>query len=107
MEEKKRLLIRHGIALWDVAHSCIRPGSLDSDIRDAMPNDFATLFRACPHIQKVIFNGATAQKLYKRLVGSLPDGAQSVQAPSTSPAYTLAFEKKLALWRDEMEGLYV
>ena len=107
VDEKKGLLIRHGIALWDVAHSCIRPGSLDSDIRDAMPNDFAALFCVCPQIQKIIFNGATAQKLYKKLVGMPPDGVRCVQAPSTSPAYTLAFERKLALWRDEMEGFYV
>ena len=41
---KTGLLLAHGVGLWDAAESCAREGSLDSDIRDAMPNDFAALF---------------------------------------------------------------
>lgn len=104
VDEKKRLLIRHRVALWDVAHSCVRPGSLDSAIRDVVPNDFAALFARCPHIEKILFNGATAQKLFRRLVNAVPVNCAVAQMPSTSPAYTLAYERKLALWRDGMEG---
>ena len=103
---KKELLIRHGIALWDVAHSCVRPGSLDSSIRDVQPNDFGRLFAKCPGIEKILFNGATAQKLYMKLVGKLPENCVWKRMPATSPAYTLAFEKKLSAWREEME-MYV
>ena len=102
VETKKSLLIRHGIALWDVAHSCVRPGSLDSAIRDARPNDFSMLFARCPNIEKILFNGATAENLYRKLVGFLPEGCASARMPSTSPAYTMAFEKKCAVWREEM-----
>ena len=104
IEEKKRLLISHRIALWDVAHSCVRPGSLDSAIRDVVPNDFAALFARCPKIEKILFNGATAQKLFYKLVNAAPDHCIMAQMPSTSPAYTLAYEHKLALWRNGMEG---
>lgn len=106
MEEKKLLLSRHGIALWDVVHSCVRPGSLDSDIRDAQPNDFAMLYRRCPNIKKILFNGAAARQLYEKKVGSAPEGCILERMPSTSPAYTLGFERKLAAWREGMEGFY-
>ena len=104
IEEKKKMLIRHRIALWDVAQSCVRPGSLDSDIREAVPNDFGMLFARCPQIKKILFNGATAQQLYEKNVGAMPPGCIWQRMPSTSPAYTLSFEKKLAAWRDGMEG---
>lgn len=106
IEEKKTMLFRHRIALWDVAHSCVRPGSLDSDIRDVQPNDFAMLFARCPGIEKILFNGATAQALYEKKVGAMPPGCLWQRMPSTSPAYTLGFERKLAAWRDGMEGYY-
>lgn len=104
VEEKKALLVDHRIALWDVAGSCVRPGSLDSAIRDAVPNDFPALFARCPGITRILFNGATAQQLYSKLVGVIPEGCSAARMPSTSPAYTLRFEQKLALWRDGMEG---
>lgn len=96
---KKRLLVENGIALWDVACSCEREGSLDSAIREALPNDIAGLYRACPGIRRVLFNGATAMKLYEKLIGAVPDGMEAMRMPSTSPAYPLTFEKKLEAWR--------
>lgn len=106
IEEKKRMLIRHRIALWDVAHSCVRPGSLDSDIRDVQSNDFAWLFGRCSRIEKILFNGATAQSLFEKKVGAVPEKCLWQRMPSTSPAYTLQFERKLEAWRDGMEGYY-
>lgn len=103
---KKQLLIRHRIALWDVVHSCVRPGSLDSDIRSAEPNDFQSLFARCTGIEKILFNGAAAENLYMKKVGAMPAGCMWERMPSTSPAYTLRFERKLAAWREGMEGYY-
>ena len=101
-----------GIALWDVAHRCHRPGSLDAAIeRDSVePNDFAALFRACPQLHTICFNGGTARDLYRRLV--LPgDPAQGRsltyhQLPSTSPAHAaLDFAAKLECWRTVHDAL--
>ena len=103
VDEKKRLLIRHRVALWDVAHSCVRPGSLDSDIRDVVPNDFAALFARCPHIEKILFNGATAENLYRRLIGKAP--CETARMPSTSPAHTMPYSEKCAIWRKNMEDI--
>ena len=105
VEEKKALLLRHRIALWDVAQSCVRPGSLDSSIRDALPNDIPGLLKRCPEIQVILFNGATAQNLYRKLIGGVPAGLRSVRMPSTSPAYTLKFEAKQAAWQKELEEI--
>ena len=101
IEDKKRLLIDHRIALWDVAHSCVRPGSLDSNIKNAYPNDFSALFRRCPGIRKTLFNGATAENLYRKLVGKSPCAA--ARMPSTSPALTMPYSEKCAIWRKELE----
>ena len=52
----------NGIALWDVLHSSIRPGSMDADIKSdtAAVNDFADFFSAHPNIRTVAFNGKKA-----------------------------------------------
>jgi TDG/mug DNA glycosylase family protein len=96
VEDKKRLLIRHGIALWDVAESAIRPGSLDSAIRDAVPNDIPGLLKKCPRVKKILLNGTTALSLFRRLVP--PQGVEWTLLPSTSPANTMPYEKKRAAW---------
>ena len=98
IEDKKALLTRHGIALWDTVESCERAGSLDSAIRSARANDFAALYERCPEIRFVFFNGAAAEQLYRRLVAR-EDGARSfVRLPSTSPAYTLRYADKKEAW---------
>lgn len=106
IEAKKNMLIRRRIALWDVCRSCVRPGSLDSDIRDVQPNNFEMLFRWCEGIERILFNGAAAEKLYMRKVKIVPDGCECLRMPSTSPAHTLKFDDKLAAWRNGMEGYY-
>ena len=94
------LLHRHDIALWDVLHSCQRQGSLDSAIREAKVHNFAGLFDRCPGIERILFNGATAHNLFVKHASRYLDGRQWVRMPSTSPAYTLSYERKLAQWRD-------
>lgn len=99
---KRALLLANGIALWDVAESCERQGSLDSAIRLPEPNDIPSLIQACPGIRTILFNGGTAMRLYKRL---LPDAwglLRQVRMPSTSPAYTLPYAQKCAAWAREI-----
>ena len=96
------ILTRHGIALWDVLESCERAGSLDSAIRSPRPNDFGTLFRRCPGIRRVLFNGATAENLFMKHGREWLDGREHARMPSTSPAYTLSYERKLAQWRQAL-----
>lgn len=94
---------QHSIALWDVAHQCIRPGSLDSDInRDSViPNEISNLLKENPGIHTICFNGQTAEKMFKRHFPDLHSSAKVsfITLPSTSPAHaSLKFSEKLEAW---------
>ena len=93
-------LRRNGVAVWDVLHSCRRPGSLDSAVDPAsmVANDFAAFFAAHPAIERVYFNGAAAQHNYARLV-CIDADVSYLRLPSTSPAQTMSYTDKLAAWR--------
>ena len=101
-EEKKEMLIKHHIALWDVAKSCVREGSLDSSMKDVELNDFRAFFDKYPRIERVLLNGGTAWELYHRLPEEIVRSRPCAKLPSTSPAYTLKYERKLSIWREEI-----
>ena len=63
---KRALLSRHGIALWDVTASCVREGSLDQAIRDAVPNPIPGFLRGHANVERVVVNGAKAAELFSR-----------------------------------------
>ncbi len=98
-EEKKRLLLENKIALWDVYASCVREGSLDSAIRAGDKNDFDLFFKTHPHIRAVLCNGKAAYDAFDK---NAP--APVLRLPSTSPAYTMKFESKLALWQEAIKN---
>ncbi|WP_201359336.1 DNA-deoxyinosine glycosylase [Mycobacterium paraintracellulare] len=89
----------HGIALWDVLHTCRRRGSSDSaiDPTSLTVNDFGAFFADYPAITAVYFNGAKAAELYRRRVVS-PDEIRCHRLPSTSPAHVMRPGAKLAAW---------
>ena len=96
-EEKKRFLLRHQIAVWDVIASCGIAGSSDSSIRDAVPNDIGIILDGAP-IRLICCNGQTAFRLYNRLI--LPGTArEAVCLPSTSPANAAwSVERLVSAW---------
>jgi TDG/mug DNA glycosylase family protein len=110
-DERCQALMASGVGLWDVLQTCERQGSLDSKIKEEsiIPNDFQTLFKQYPSIERVCFNGAKAAASYRRYVlSSLPSDlpVQYISLPSTSPAHaSLSLEKKLDIWRPAFEGL--
>ena len=110
--ERKALLLRNGIALWDVLNSCRREGSLDVSIENAttVVNDFNSFFSEHPLIRAVFFNGARAQQEYNRQVlPALKKEYKTISCqrlPSTSPAMaSLTWEQKLQEWKCIMEQL--
>lgn len=83
--DKKTLLLENRIGLWDVAHKANRKGSLDSDIKNAVPNDIAALISQHPHLKIIGFNGRKAEALYDRFFDRV-ERISYWSLPSTSPA---------------------
>ncbi|MEN2776612.1 DNA-deoxyinosine glycosylase [Acetivibrio clariflavus] len=98
-EQKKEFLLKNRIALWDVLKACNREGSLDNDIKDPIPNNFASFFKQYPNIEAVYFNGEPAEKFYRRLVGVKNSDIFFHRLPSTSPSNAVKFEEKLKYWK--------
>lgn len=94
--ERLEALQQAGVALWDVIASARRRGSLDADIRDQQANDLRELAQSLPRLRAVAFNGATAARAAGQLDGL---GLDILVLPSSSPAHTLAFDRKLEVWR--------
>lgn len=84
IEEKKQMLISHGIALWDVIASCEICGSSDSSIKNAVANDISIVLKAAK-IRTIFVNGKTAEKYYNRYIKD-KISRPAVCLPSTSPA---------------------
>lgn len=99
-EARTAALRARGVAVWDVLRLCRRRGSLDSAVeRDSMvANDFEAFLAAHPLVDRLFFNGAAAEKNFRRLV-AVERRMRCRRLPSTSPAQTMRFEDKLAAWR--------
>jgi double-stranded uracil-DNA glycosylase len=103
--DRLEALTRSGIALWDVLHAAVRPGSLDSNIIAASQrvNDIAALIAAHETISLVAFNGQKAAEIFRRRIESSLARTDIAFAtlPSTSPAHaTLTRDEKLVTWRE-------
>lgn len=84
IDEKKSMVIRHHLALWDVIGQCDIIGSSDSSIRNVSANDISGLL-ARTKIHTILANGARACELYQK--HQLPrTGVKIYRLPSTSPA---------------------
>lgn len=100
-DQRVAMLLEHGVAVWDVLHSCERKTSADSDIREPLANDIPGLLRDHPGITAVIPNGKGAERLFRRLVlPQLETPPRLCVMPSTSPAYTMPFAQKLDGWKE-------
>ena len=82
IEEKKKVLLENGIALWDVIASCEITGSADSSIRNVVVNDLSIILEEAD-IRQIFVNGRTAEKYFKKYTKIKQD---AICLPSTSPA---------------------
>jgi hypoxanthine-DNA glycosylase len=98
-------LVHHRVAVWDVLAACERPGSLDAAIvaRSVVPNDFPDFLARHAGIGRICFNGATAERLFRRHVLGrldLDSAVQLLRLPSTSPAHAgMPYALKLQAWQ--------
>ena len=101
IDEKKTMLLTHGLALWDVIASCDIKGSSDSSIKNAVPADISRILKAAD-IQTIIANGGTAFRLYGRYCEPVT-GRPAVLCPSTSPANAaFSLERLTECWKPVM-----
>ena len=98
IDEKKHLLLRHHIAIWDVIQSCDIKGSSDSSIKNVEPTELRKILDAA-NIKQIYANGSKAGQLYKKY--QLPlTGMEAVILPSTSPANAAwSLERLCEAWR--------
>ena len=84
IEEKKKLVLRHRLALWDSIRSCTITGSSDSSVKDVVPNDISGIINGSS-IGRIFCNGALSHRMYMKYI--FPNtGISAVKLPSTSPA---------------------
>ena len=99
IEEKRSLLLKKRIAVWDVIASCDIEGSADNTIKNARANDIGQIL-ACANIQAIFVNGKTAQKYYDRYIKPTI-GRDAVCLPSTSPANaTYSLDRLIKAWKE-------
>jgi hypoxanthine-DNA glycosylase len=97
IEEKRGLLLRNHVAVWDVIQSCEITGSADSSIKNVIANDLSEILTAAD-IHQIITNGATAHQLYMRYIYP-HTGIEAIKLPSTSPANAaFSMERLLEAW---------
>lgn len=98
VDEKKNILLRNHIAVWDVIKSCEITGSSDSSIREVVPNDIGLLLEVAK-IGKIYANGGTAYSLYMKHIKPVTERS-IIKLPSTSPANaSFSLEKLIVQWR--------
>lgn len=112
--EKKNLLLKHQIAVWDVIQSCEIAGSSDSSIRNVIPADIPKILNQTS-ITAVFGNGGKACELYHKYTMpmvteglSLDQASSSIYAihklPSTSPANAAwSLERLIQDWGQEIQ----
>lgn len=99
IEARKKWLLDNNIALMDIIYSCNRSGSLDSEIRDIVPNDLTRVLSVAKDLQGIYCNG---RKSYDTARKAYPD-LEFNYLPSTSPANAGGWDE--SLWISAIRGI--
>ena len=101
IEEKKRFLTKHNIALWDIVTKADFKGSSDKVLEKSSFQfaDIEKLLKKYPNIKKIFCNGRLAYKLFKSRYENSNLTAEYL--PSTSPANTRFAPKT---WESNLKG---
>jgi len=102
--DKIKFLTDNNIALWDVLQYCEREGSLDSNIKNEVANDFKSFYKSYPAIKKVFFSSKNAAAYYKKYVGEREDIEYHVLPSPSGANATMSFAQKLEIWREKLNS---
>ena len=105
IEDKKALLLRNHVALWDVIEACDIIGSSDSSIKNVRGNDMRLILDTA-EIDAVVLNGGKAYELFVKYCRPYikdyfrENKPALVKLPSTSPANAAwTLDRLTAAWR--------
>ncbi|MFR1029199.1 MAG: DNA-deoxyinosine glycosylase [Clostridium sp.] len=102
IEEKKEMLLRNHIAVYDVIWQCKITGSSDSSIKDVVPADITTIVELSK-IRKIYANGKLAEKLFSKYQEKKV-GIKAIGLPSTSPANAAySLERLVEIWSEQIK----
>jgi hypoxanthine-DNA glycosylase len=97
--DKKKLLLKSRIGIWDVAHQANRKGSLDNAIENEEPNDLDGFILKHRNLKVIGFNGKASEVLYDKYFDR-KSNVKYISLPSTSPANTrIDFENICKIWQ--------
>ena len=97
VEQKKKLVLENGLALWDVIAECEITGSADTSIKNVKPNNIAGIIEKTA-VSRIFVNGKTAEKYYIRYIEKKV-GQKAVCLPSTIPANAAwSLDRLIAAW---------
>jgi len=99
IEDKKKFLLKHNIALWDIVYKCEIKGSLDSNLKCLEVSDLNRILNVAK-IERIICNGKKSYQIFCRHYKNLKEICTSL--PSTSPAN---FGFDINLWKNEFKLL--
>lgn len=97
--EKKELILRNNLALWDSIKSCTITGSSDSSVKDVVPNDISGIINGSK-IERIFCNGALSYKMYTKYIFPVT-GIEAFKLPSTSPANAAySLQRLVSCWKE-------
>lgn len=101
VDGKRKFLIKHRIALWDIVTECEIIGSKDDTIKNFKVADIKT-FLQNSQIKYIILNGSKAYSIFCDNFADIE--VPYVKLPSTSPANTRFDEKE---WHNAISAAFI
>lgn len=101
IEEKKAMLYRHHVALWDTIYSCDIIGSSDSSIKNVVPTDLKAIVKDS-NVKRIFCNGKTSGTYFQKYQQK-ELGIEAEVLPSTSPANAAySVERLVGIWKEKI-----
>lgn len=101
VDERKRFLLKHKIALFDVIKECDIKGSSDSSIKNAKANDLSDILKKS-NIKAIFTTGKKAYNLYQQYIGN-----DCIYLPSSSSANRSISQEQLTIaYKKILDYLY-
>lgn len=100
-EDKKLLLRKYRIALWDVFGSCERQGFEDQAIKNSYVNPIPEFLEKHSGIKKVLVESRTAERIWVRQIQKYT-AIPGVYVPSPSTLARMPLAQKMQCWKREL-----